>query len=269
MKVFISWSGAESHAMAAALDEWLPQVIQSIKPFFSSEGIRKGASWPQEIGTHLESTNFGILCLTPDNLKAEWLLFEAGALSKNGKNAHVVPLITSRMQPSDLTPPLSLFQVARTTKTDVQRMVETMNVALGDVGLAPPVLSRSFDKWWPHLEQKFAEIAAAGSAKKPAATRRPVEDMVEETLGLVRSIAQQQQQPAEYQINLPGAGTLYSSVPDAQGSSPALRALLHGSSDFHSAKSVEEALMRQRIMAKKSPRASPPPPPTDGKPPKK
>ena len=193
MKVFISWSGEESHAMASALTEWLPQVIQSIKPFFSSEGVRKGVSWSQEIGTQLEATNFGILCLTPENLTAEWILFEAGALSKKAKDAHVVPLIAARMAPTDLTPPLSIFQATTIAKADMWRLVKTINAALGAGTLDESLLSRSFERWWPDLEAKFDEAAAQGAAGKPAVSRRPPEDMIEETLELVRSIAQRQQ----------------------------------------------------------------------------
>ncbi len=192
MKVFICWSGVESHAMASALAEWLPQVIQSIRPFFSSESIRKGVSWSEAIGAQLEATDFGILCLTPDNLKAEWILFEAGALSKKGKNAHVVPIITARMAPSDLTPPLSIFQATTTAKADMARLMKTINGAISEGALEESMLSRSFERWWPDLEAKFEEAAAQGSAGKPVVSRRPSEDMIEEILGLTRSIAVQQ-----------------------------------------------------------------------------
>lgn len=91
MKVFISWSGDLSHAMAQALADWMPNVIQAVKPFLSSEAIQKGARWFEQIGGQLEETHFGVLCLTRSNLNAPWILFEAGALSKQLEIARVAP----------------------------------------------------------------------------------------------------------------------------------------------------------------------------------
>jgi hypothetical protein len=61
MKVFISWSGPTSKAVARVLYEWLPIVLQSIKPFMSSEEIEKGARWASTIANELEDTSFGLI----------------------------------------------------------------------------------------------------------------------------------------------------------------------------------------------------------------
>jgi len=41
MKVFISWSGQRSAAVADALRYWLPKVIQALEPWMSADDIEK------------------------------------------------------------------------------------------------------------------------------------------------------------------------------------------------------------------------------------
>jgi TIR domain len=76
MKVFISWSGEKSRKVAAALHAWLPYIIQAVKPIMSSRDISKGDRWSDVLARELEDTQFGIVCLTPSNIKASWLNFE-------------------------------------------------------------------------------------------------------------------------------------------------------------------------------------------------
>jgi hypothetical protein len=78
MKVFISWSGPRSKAAASALRQWLPDVIQFIDPWMSSEDIDAGARWSNEVTNQLAETRCGIICLTKDNQTVPWVLFEVG-----------------------------------------------------------------------------------------------------------------------------------------------------------------------------------------------
>ena len=81
MKIFLSWSGSMSKKTAEILCEWLPKVINAIEPWISSE-MEKGTRWESEITDKLEESKIGIICLTRNNLDENWILFEAGALSK-------------------------------------------------------------------------------------------------------------------------------------------------------------------------------------------
>src|SRR5581483_298169 len=93
IRVFLSWSGHRSRAMAAILHEWLPKVLQSVEPWMSTDDIQKGRRWSVEIGANLQKHRVGIICVTPENLSAPWLLFEAGALSRSLRSGKVIPLV--------------------------------------------------------------------------------------------------------------------------------------------------------------------------------
>jgi hypothetical protein len=82
LKIFISWSGPRSLAVAEAQRDWLPNVFQMVEPWISAGDIDKGAKWRQAITGELEKSDFGLICLTPENLASPWLLFEAGSLAK-------------------------------------------------------------------------------------------------------------------------------------------------------------------------------------------
>ena len=114
MKVFISWSGERSRALAEVLRRWLPAVIQVVKPYYSPDDTVKGARWSTEIAKELESSRVGLICVTPENLDAPWLLFEAGALSKLGKS-RVCPILFG-VDPIDIKGPLVQFQAAKFEK---------------------------------------------------------------------------------------------------------------------------------------------------------
>jgi hypothetical protein len=82
MKIFISWSGERSQRLAQALHGWLPLVLHYVKPWLSEADVSAGDRWAQAVATELETSNFGVICVTPENLGSPWVLFEAGALAK-------------------------------------------------------------------------------------------------------------------------------------------------------------------------------------------
>ena len=156
MEVFISWSGDRSGKVAEALRDWLPNVIQSVTPFMSASDIEKGSRWPNDLAIHLEKSQFGLVCLTPENLGAPWLLFEAGALSKSMDNSRVVPYLYGVSQ-TLLQGPLAQFQAASATRTSTLEVIKSINEASGESGLEPTRVEHAFDTWWPKLEDTFTK----------------------------------------------------------------------------------------------------------------
>lgn len=93
MKVFISWKGKRSHAVADGLRIFLPDIIQAVEPWFSNSDIHSGARGEVELAQALAEMKFGILVLTKANAQAPWINFEAGALAKTLRDAFVVPYL--------------------------------------------------------------------------------------------------------------------------------------------------------------------------------
>jgi hypothetical protein len=130
VKVFISWSGPRSGAVARALGEWLPELIQSVAPFVSSEDIYAGSRWQDEIATELDSTGVGIICVTADNQEKPWLNFEAGALGKAVQASRVIPLAID-LEPAQIKLPLGQFQAQPATEEGLRKIVASINEASG------------------------------------------------------------------------------------------------------------------------------------------
>ncbi len=157
MKIFISWSGNASKDIACVLRDWIPTVLlQSVETWVSSEDIHKGSRWGLQLSKELEETSFGILCLVPDNVYEPWINFEAGALSKTVDTSRVVPFLIN-ISPSELSGPLSQFQVVVYEKEDVRKLIHSINAA-NDLQIPEDKLNNSFDFSWDGLKNKIDNI---------------------------------------------------------------------------------------------------------------
>lgn len=188
MKVFISWSGERSRAVADVLRRWLPSVLQAVRPYFSPDDVAKGSRWSSEIAKELEASRIGLLVITPENQEAPWLLFEAGALAKNLERSKVCPLLFGGMEPTDVKGPLVQFQAAQFSKEELKRVIKMMSTELADAALPPDVLDGVFEMWWPNLESQVGE-ALEHEAGDEAEARRSERDLLEEVLALTRGFA--------------------------------------------------------------------------------
>jgi hypothetical protein len=183
MKVFISWSGERSKSIAEALYHWLPTIIQHLKPWMSEHDIDKGTRGIPAISQHLEETQFGIICLTPENLNAPWLLFEAGALSKSQDQSRVWTFIY-QLEHTDIRGPLAQFQHTKAEKEDVRNLLRTMNIAQNMPLISDQQLEVAFNRGWQELEQSLQTIPS----KEEVRAERTERDMIKEMLGLLRTL---------------------------------------------------------------------------------
>lgn len=186
MKIFISWSGEKSRQIGEAFRHWLPEVIQSVHPYFTPDDVAKGQRWATDIAENLHSSQFGLFCLTADNLTAPWLLFEAGAVSKDSRNGKVCPLLFG-IDSAQLAGPLLQFQATPYSRDEVFKFMKAVN-ADTSVPLNEVQLERAFDRCWDELDERVQAILRS-EAKNQATTPRSLQDMVEETLSIVRAIS--------------------------------------------------------------------------------
>jgi TIR domain-containing protein len=213
MTVFISWSGPLSKAVAELLNSWLPDVIQGVKTWFSPEHIEKGAIWSSEINDAL-STSVGVLCVTQENKNAPWVLFEAGGLSKGLTKARVCPLLID-LEPKDLQPPLSTFQLTLVNREDVEKLLGTINAADKDAALDKDRLRKSFNRLWPEFESELNKIREAHKTSRKA-PERSEKELIAEILDIVRAL-QRTSERAES-----GEGSIFYAPPLSSVNAPPL-----------------------------------------------
>ncbi|MCA6060853.1 TIR domain-containing protein [Thalassolituus sp. ST750PaO-4] len=188
MELFISWSGEQSKKIAEAIREWIPCVIQAVKPYFTPEDINKGQRWSSEISKKLESSKIGIIVLTPYNLDAPWLMFEAGALSKSVDTARVCPLLFG-VTPAEVKGPLVQFQCSGFNRPEAMKLLRSINHELGDEKLEDKTLNSTFDVFWPQLNEKIENILSESEPQTTASSSRSDRDILEEVLRLTRKSA--------------------------------------------------------------------------------
>lgn len=200
MKVFLSWSGDLSHRVACVLRDWLPSVIQAVRPYVSSEDIDKGARWSSDIAHELEEAKFGIICVTHENLFAPWVHFEAGALSKTIDSTFVSPFLIG-VKRAEVQGPLLQFQSTVYEKEDVSKLITSINSRLSDSDrLTQSQLAKTFDVWWPELQSQLDGL----TVRTPMVSDKEALDtglegrILEELLELVRSQQKLLRSPEEF-----------------------------------------------------------------------
>jgi hypothetical protein len=198
MKVFVSWSGDQSRKVGEELKRWLRCVLQAVQPWFSPEDLGKGQPWAHELVRQLHEVKVGVFCLTPGNISAPWIAFEAAACMVKTEG-RVFTYLHGIAKPTDVTGPLAIFNHSIADREGTLRLVADMNKLLPEP-LPDDVLKATFNNWWPALESALAKIPAL-----PPTQRRPSRDpaeVAEETLQIARELQGQIGHVAHYQAQL-------------------------------------------------------------------
>jgi hypothetical protein len=165
MRLFISWSGERSHRLAKVLKKWLEANFagQGITVFLSSD-IKKGSLWFSTVRKQLQEADAGLVCLTPQSLTSDWLLFEVGALStavaRNKQDEGEARVFTYLLgvEPAALPGPLSVYQSTVATMEDTFRLVNSL---LARDQADARAFAPAWDKLWQELQEIQNEPATS------------------------------------------------------------------------------------------------------------
>lgn len=187
MKVFVSWSGQRSKAVAELLADWIKCVLQASQPWISTRDIDKGAIWFSEISDQLKDTAAGLVCLTQDNKNNPWILFETGALAKGLTTNRVCTFLVD-LKPADVEDPLAQFNHTTSDSSSMWGLVCSLNSGLDASKLNEKILRQVFDTYWPQFDREFKKILKDIPAVEDTKARTD-ESILGEILSTTRSLA--------------------------------------------------------------------------------
>jgi hypothetical protein len=157
-------------------------ILHYADPWLSDKDIDAGERWSVEVGKELEASNFGVICLTRENISAEWILFEAGALSKALQTGSVCPYLLD-VEFRDITGPLAQFQAKKAERGQTLELLEAINVK-SQTPVDSQRLRELFDVLWPKLEERLSSIPTLESSQ-PA--QRSSTNVLEDLVQVVRT----------------------------------------------------------------------------------
>ncbi|MGO6754884.1 hypothetical protein ACC761_36410 [Rhizobium ruizarguesonis] len=161
----------------------LTNVIQDAEVYVSSQDIGKGERWLSNVGSHLSEIDFGIVAVTPTNLNAPWVQFEAGALSKSVRS-RLIPLLCGLNAFEASNNPLTQFQYAVASEDELFRVVEEVNRACVRP-LDEARLKATFTKWVPDFFATYNAIDFSPPASADDARPHDRMDMIENALNSI------------------------------------------------------------------------------------
>ncbi len=145
--------------LASMLFAWLPKVIPGVRTWMSDKNIHVGSHWSSQVHEELKTTDLGVICLTPENLEAPWVLFEAGALSQ--KRLCCIYLLGADLPV--IPGPLKMFQATKADREGTYRLVHSISETL-EYKIPESSLEALFDRFWPELDEKIAELERQGQS---------------------------------------------------------------------------------------------------------
>jgi TIR domain len=179
MKVFLSWSGNFSQRVAEILYNYLPLMLHEVEVFMSKHDLESGGRWTSQLAQELEASNFGVLCLTQENLQSPWMLFEGGALTKHIEG-RACGLLLGHLTPADVSSPLSQFQHRVLSTEGFSALLRDINAKL-QKPRDPTNLKLIFD----NVDREYQAALSSYIGENPMQFRDQI-DILEEILGRLK-----------------------------------------------------------------------------------
>lgn len=198
MRVFSSWSGSYTRQIAEAFADWIPCVLQTARIFISSGDIQAGERWQSKINAALLDIDFGIVFLTKENKEKPWIMFEAGALAKNLDDSRVVPILCDAREIDFEKSPLLQFQYVYLDKDGIYSLMKSIHGSMETEGVSDRIFSKSFETWWPQLEDTIKEIEPLSQESQDTKPRTKderldrIESSVSDMLGMLKNISKRE-----------------------------------------------------------------------------
>jgi hypothetical protein len=158
----------------------------------SSEDISKGAQWLVTITDQLRDTSEGIVCVTPSNVEAPWLNYEAGALAKTtGQTAVRTVLLGLTAGDLPAGAPLSNFQHTKALdETEMWSLIESVHARHTQADTKSMERVRwAFDQAWPELQESLSAIDVDPSGDTGLETESDQESLIRDVLQEVKGIS--------------------------------------------------------------------------------
>ncbi len=154
--LFISWSGEPSRAIAALLKDRLPRIFDGrVLPWFSDGNIKPGEEWMEQTLKGLSTVKSGLFVITPSNLNAPWIHFEAGAIVSRLATSRVyVVLLGINRGDLPANHPLQRFQAVESDRAGFWKLVQDINTHL-EAGISDTTLRDLFQKFWKAISVKL------------------------------------------------------------------------------------------------------------------
>lgn len=189
MKIFISWSKEKSRRLAEATQKLIINVLgNSIEIFFSPD-MYKGTNADYKIHNQLLESDKCITCITSDNFKNPWLMYEAGVIygshyDKTDKGI-VIPILFEHIpewsswvdKPLNRYVPIQIEYNPKSNETK-KEFLNFLTELGGECGLKP----KNFNKYWAFYWESVKEILES-ERLVPVSCRNLVDQLINDEAG--------------------------------------------------------------------------------------